>query len=329
MEIRVLSAEEVQQALPMSVAIEAMKEAYTQLSNGQASVPLRSRINVTQHEGITFFMPALLHNTQDMAVKIVSVFPRNPDKGLATITAVVIALNSETGQPIAVLEGASLTAIRTGAASGAATDLLARENTRSVAIFGSGVQAKTQLEAVCTVRSIEQVWVYSLDEPGAKSFISEMAGYGPIPTDISLVDRPNEAISNADVICTATTSSTPVFNGSELKPGTHINAIGSFTPTMQEIDTETVRKARVVVDSREAALAEAGDLIIPIEQGVITADWIYAELGEIVSGERPGRIDSVQITLFKSVGVAVQDAVAASRALIGAEEAGLGQIIHL
>ena len=329
MEIRVLNAQEVRQALPMATAIEAMKEAYSQLSSGQACVPLRSRIDVTQHDGITLFMPALLHSSNDMAVKIVSVFPHNLDKGLPTINAIVIALDSETGQPIAVMEGASLTAIRTGAASGAATDLLALPEANSLAIFGSGAQARTQLEAVCTVRKIERVWVYSLDEPGAEVFVDEMAGHGPIPNDLKLVASPSEAIAEADVICTATTSSTPVFNGAELKPGTHINAIGSFTPDMQEVDIETILRSMVVVDSREAVLAEAGDLIIPIDKGVITAEWIHAELGEIINGAKSNRLDPNQITLFKSVGVAVQDAIAASRALKGAEVASLGQAIQI
>ena len=329
MEIRVLTAKDIRKALPMASAIVAMKEAYAQLSNGQASIPLRSHIDVTQHDGIAFFMPALLHDTQDMAVKIVSVFPRNLEKGLATINAIVIALNPETGQPIAVMEGASLTAIRTGAASGAATDLLARANASSVAIFGSGVQARTQLEAVCTVRPIEQVSVFSLDEPGVKAFVDEMAGRGPIPKQITIEEKPSAAIAEADVICTATTSSSPVFDGKELKPGTHINAVGSFTPDMQEIDAETVKKALVIVDSREAALAEAGDLIIPIEQGEINAEWIHAELGEIVAGRKPGRTGAEQITLFKSVGIAAQDAIAASRALAGASEAGIGELIYL
>jgi len=329
MEIRMLTTEDIKKALPMVHAIAAMKEAYAQLSSGQASVPLRSHIDVTQHDGITFFMPALLHNTQDMAVKIVSIFPRNLERGLATISALVIALNPETGQPIAVMEGASLTAIRTGAASGAATDLLAQADARSVAIFGSGVQARTQLEAVCTVRPIEQVSVFSLDNPGAKAFVDEMAGRGLIPKQITIVENPSAAIAEADVICTATTSSTPVFDGKELKPGTHINAVGSFTPDMQEIDTETVKKALVIVDSRKAALAETGDLIIPIEQGEISAEWIHAELGEIVTGRKPGRTGADQITLFKSVGIAAQDAIAASRALTGAADAGIGKLIQL
>jgi ornithine cyclodeaminase len=274
-------------------------------------------------------MPAHLQETDALAIKIVSVFPENLSRGLSTIHAIVIALDAKTGQPIALLEGASLTAIRTGAASGAATELLAREESRKVAIFGSGVQARTQLEAVCTVRPIDQVVVYSLDEPGAQSFLDEMAGVGPIPSALSLADSPSEAIREADIICTATTSSQPVFSGNELAPGTHINAIGSFTPQMQEVDSETVKRAVVVVDSLEATLAEAGDLIIPMEKKLISSDHIHGELGEIVSGRKKGRSSPQEITLFKSVGIAVQDAAAASRALAYAQQQDLGTIIQL
>jgi alanine dehydrogenase len=329
MEVRILNTEEVRQALPMSIAVEAMKEAYAQLSRGQVSMPLRSRVDVTQHNGVTLFMPAMLHDTQDMAIKIVSVFPDNIKNNIATINAIVVVLDAKTGIPMAIMEGASLTAIRTGAASGAATDLLARRDSKTLAIFGSGVQARTQLEAVCTVRSIEQVWVFSLDKPGAREFVDEMAGRSPIPNLITIVESPTAAIAEADVICTATTSSTPVFDGKELKSGTHINAVGSFTPEMQELDAETIKKSRVVVDAIEAALDEAGDLIIPINQGLITPDWIHAELGDIVTGEKPGRTSSDQITLFKSVGLAVQDAISAGRALSRAIEVSLGQIISL
>jgi ornithine cyclodeaminase/alanine dehydrogenase-like protein (mu-crystallin family) len=329
MEIRVLNASEVRQALPMASAIEAMKEAFSPLSNGKATVPIRSHVEVKRHEGITLFMPALLHESQDLAIKIVSVFPRNFERGLSTINALVVAIDTETGMPTAVMEGASLTAMRTGAASGAATDLLARNEAKTVAIFGSGVQARTQLEAVCTVRHIQEVRVYSLDEPGTRSYTEEMGGFGPIPENIQIAESPGEAIDEADIICTATTSSTPVFDGKDLKPGAHINAVGSFTPEMQELDVETVKKSLVVVDSREAALIEAGDLIIPIKSGEITPEWIHAEIGELVTGVKPGRTDPHQITLFKSVGIAVQDAISASLALTEAEEAGLGKIIRL
>lgn len=313
----------------MHEAIEAMKEAYRQLSAGMASVPLRTRIEVTDREGVALFMPALLHTTGDLAVKIVSVFPKNVQRELPTIHAVVVAIDPDTGRPLALIEGGSLTAIRTGAASGAATDLLARSGARRVAIFGSGVQARTQLEAVCAVRDIEEACVYSIDTEGARAFAEEMAGVGPIPPQINVAGKPIEALAMADVICTATTSSTPVFSGRDLRAGTHINAVGAYTPEMQELDEHAVAQSYVVVDSREAVLAEAGDLMIPIQKGLIREDHIRAELGEIVSGDAQGRSTEDQITLFKSVGVAVQDAAAAGLALRRAEELGLGQVVEL
>ncbi|MFV1857837.1 MAG: ornithine cyclodeaminase family protein [Anaerolineales bacterium] len=329
MQIRILTKEDVRLALPMREAIEAMKEAYRQLSAGMASVPLRTRIEVTDREGVALFMPALLHTTGDLAVKIVSVFPKNVQRELPTIHAVVVAIDPDTGRPLALIEGGSLTAIRTGAASGAATDLLARSGARRVAIFGSGVQARTQLEAVCAVRDIEEACVYSIDTEGARAFAEEMAGVGPIPPQINVAGKPIEALAMADVICTATTSSTPVFSGRDLRAGTHINAVGAYTPEMQELDEHAVAQSYVVVDSREAVLAEAGDLMIPIQKGLIREDHIRAELGEIVSGDAQGRSTEDQITLFKSVGVAVQDAAAAGLALRRAEELGLGQVVEL
>jgi ornithine cyclodeaminase len=241
----------------------------------------------------------------------------------------VIVVDSETGQPVALLEGGSLTALRTGAASGAATDILARSDSRTLALFGSGAQARTQLEAVCAVRPIEQVWVYSLDLDGARRMVEELGGQGPIPRDIRLASSAGEAAERADIVCTATTSASPVFPDGAIRDGTHINAIGSYTPAMQEIDPQTVQRALLVVDSREAALAETGDLILPIRAGLFTSDHVHAELGEVLSGKAPGRIDAGQITLFKSVGLAVQDAVAAGRALARAVELGLGQTVEL
>jgi ornithine cyclodeaminase len=329
MDLRILTAEDVRRALPMATAIAAMRDAFRELSAGEAEVPLRSRLDVSQNAGVTLIMPSYLKRTGEMAVKIVSVFSRNPERQLPTIHALVVALDDQTGAPAALLEGAALTALRTGAASGAATDALARPESRTGAIFGSGAQARTQLEALCTVRRLERVWIYSLDEPSARRLIEECAGQAPIPSEVRIAASPQQAVEEADVICTATTSATPVFPDDALRPGVHINAIGSFTPTMQEIDPNTVRRARLVVDSRQAALAETGDLILPIQDGTITPDDIYAELGEILAGDVPGRTDPAQITLFKSVGLAVQDAVAARAALQGAVALGLGTTVSL
>jgi len=329
MHLRILSAEDVRKALPMATAIEAMKQAFGQYSAGRAIVPLRVRLEGASENSAALFMPAVLRDTGEMAVKVVTVYPTNLALGLPTIHALVLALDAQSGRPLALLEGASLTAIRTGAASGAATDLLARNDARTLAIFGSGAQARTQLEAVCTVRSIERAWIFSLDLPGANAMVEQMAGKGPVPDSLVIAATAGQAVAEADVICTATTSSTPVFDGADLRPGTHINAIGAFTPTMQEVDSTSVRRAVVFVDAREAAWAEAGDLIIPMQRGEISADKVKGELGEVVNKTILGRESPAQITLFKSVGLAVQDAVAAGRALAEAQRTGIGSTISL
>lgn len=326
----ILPAADVRKALPMAQTIAAMKSAYAALSSGKADAPLRSRLSIPPHEAASLFMPVYLQDDsgEALAVKIVSLFPHNLERGLPLIQAAVLVLEADTGRPLALLEGSTLTAIRTGAASGAATDLLARPDSRVVAIFGAGVQGRTQLEAVCTVRQIETAWIFDAQAERVQAFIHEMAGKGPIPADLRAASSPQQAVAEADIICTATTSFMPVFADSHLKPGMHINAVGSYTPEMQEIPSETILRALLVVDSRPAALSEAGDLIQPIRQGLMSEAHIHAELGEIVLGKRPGRESDTQVTFFKSVGVAVQDAAAARLALSNAQELGLGQVVE-
>ncbi len=327
MKLRLYSAADVNRALPMAEAIEGVKAGYVQLSAGRAQVPLRIPLDVSP-DNVTLIMPFYTPDGGGaLGLKLVSVFGDNVARGLPLIHSVVLAVDPATGAPQALIEGSTLTAIRTGAASGAATDVLARPDAAVAAIFGSGVQARRQLEAVCTVRSIERVYVYSL--VGAEAFAAEMAGHGPIPVDIRIAESPRQAVAEADVICTATTSRKPVFDGRDLKPGAHINGIGSFTPQMQEIDAYAVRSARVVVDSVEAALAEAGDLIIPLNAGEIDRDHIDTELGEVIAGIKPGRTSPEQITFFKSVGVSVQDAMAAQIILRNGSALGLGTAIDL
>jgi len=329
MKLRVLSKQDVQQAVPMREAIEIVKGAFAQLSAGRAGVPLRTQLPVERHEGVTLFMPAYLSESDDLGVKIVSVFPRNLDMGLPTIFALVVVVEASTGRPVAVMDGTYLTALRTGAASGAATDLLARKEAKVAAIFGAGAQGRTQLLAVCGMRDIERAWVYDINPQAAERYAQEMGGKGRVPADVRIASSPAEAAREADVICTATTSKTPVFADRDLKPGVHINAVGSFTPEMQEIPEQTVRRARIVVGSREGCLAETGDLIIPIWKGLITEDDVYAELGEIAAGIKPGRDSAEEITLFKSVGNAVQDVSVARAVLTRAETLGLGIEVEL
>jgi len=325
--VLILNADEVSKALPMNETIEAMKRAYAALSDGRAEVPLRTRLSIPAHEGATLFMPAYVRaeSSEALAIKVVSLFPKNPDRGLAFIQAAVLVLEPHTGRALALLEGSTLTAIRTGAAGGAAADLLARPESRVLALFGAGIQGRSQLEAVCTVRPIATVWIYAPDPKRCRDLAGQVAGRGPIPVDVRVAEDPAQAVADADIICTATTAATPVFPDHDLKPGVHISAIGSYTPQMQEVPGETLKRARVVVDSRPASLAETGDLIEPIRQGLFDESHIYAELGEIVLGRKAGRQSPTEITYFKSVGVAVQDAMAAQLALENARKMKLGQ----
>jgi len=325
----ILTATDVRKALPMKETIEAMKRAYASLSDGKADAPLRTRISIPAQDAVSLFMPAYVQTQEDdaLAIKVVSLFPRNPERerNLALIQAAVLVLDAETGQTRALLEGSSLTAIRTGAGSGAAIDLLARPNSKVVAVFGAGVQARAQLEAACSVRKIEKAWVYDPAEVRVKTFVKEMAGNGDIPKALFVAESPAQALSEADIVCTATTSSTPVFDDADLKPGSHVSAIGSYTPEMQEVPAETVARAYVVVDSLSATLAETGDLIQPMQAGLFGEEHVSTELGEIVLGRKTGRNSSEQITFFKSVGIAVQDAMAAQLALKNAREQKIGK----
>jgi ornithine cyclodeaminase len=326
----VLTGEHVRRAVSMAQAIGAVKGAFAQLSAARADVPLRAQLTVPERDGVMLVMPAYLQESDAMTVKIVSVFPGNSAVGLPTTPALLIVVDTATGQPAAVLDATYLTALRTGAASGAATDLLARADARNVAIIGAGAQGRTQLQGVCEVRSIAQVHVYDADPARAEQYVAEMTGVGDrIPADIVVADGPADAVADADVICTATTSHTPVFQDQHLKPGVHINGIGAYRPDMQEVPAATVARAKIVVGSRQACLSEAGDLIIPLRQGLISEEDIHAELGEIVLGWRVGRESDREVTFFKSVGNAVQDVAVARIALSTARERGLGLPIDL
>jgi alanine dehydrogenase len=324
--VLILNADEVWQALPMRNTIEAMKKAYAALSDGRADVPLRTRLSISRRDATSLFMPAYVQmdDGEALGIKIVSLFPENTKRGLPFIQAAVLVLDADTGRAIALLEGGTLTAIRTGAGSGAAIDLLARPESRVAAIFGAGAQGRAQLEAACTIRKIETAWVYDHNLDRAQVLAKELAGRGPIPNDLRVAHNAKEAITDADIICAATTSLSPVFTDRDLKPGVHISAVGSYTPEMQEVPAETVYRARVVVDSRAATLAETGDLIQPMRAGLFTEAHIHSELGEIVLGRKKGRQSPDEITYFKSVGIGVQDVVAAQLALDNAREMKLG-----
>ncbi len=322
MQIRILSADDVRACVDMPAAIDAMREAFGALSAQEATVPIRLALE-TEH-GVSLFMPAHLRESGDAGAKIVSVNPGNAALGLPAIHAVVLVLDVLTGRPTALMDGTWLTALRTGAVGGLAADLLSRADAKTVALFGAGVQARTQLEAVRCVREITEVRVVSPSGGSADRLAAEVSGIRAVR-----VDDPSEAIRGADIIIAATNSFTPVFDGSKVEPGTHVTGVGSYTLDMREVDTALVQRARVIVDQREAVMEEAGDIVGPIRDGVVDESIIVGEIGEVVLGRVQGRTADSEITFFKSVGNAVQDVAVAARVLRVAESEGRGLVVDL
>jgi ornithine cyclodeaminase/alanine dehydrogenase-like protein (mu-crystallin family) len=307
--LRYITDEKIREALTMPEAIRAVKEAFIQLSTGQAIVPARTSLEIPEFRMTALVMPAYLPRSKRLGLKLISLCEDNPAKGLPMAKAVSIIMDAELGTPLAVLDASVLTAVRTGAASGAATDALARKEARTAAIFGCGVQGRTQLEAIAAVRPIRKIFVFDINPKAAAAFAEEMRR--KLALDVEPATSP-EVLREADVISTATTSSVPVFSDAHLKPGVHINAIGSYKPHVREIPGETIRRAKVFVDQKQACLEEAGDLIIPLRENLIDEGHIRAEIGEVLAGLKPGRGSEDEITVFKSVGNAVQDLAMAS-----------------
>ncbi|RRD64411.1 ornithine cyclodeaminase family protein [Fretibacterium sp. OH1220_COT-178] len=332
MKITLLSAEEMLSVFSMADAVQADKDALSLYSAGGASIPLRTNIDIPEHKGQSLYMPGYAAEAGALGVKIVSVYPGNIERGLPSVPATMVLLDADTGQVSALMDGTCLTRIRTGAVSGAATDILARKDCRKFALYGTGGQAETQLEAVLTVRSsIERVEVFDISMERAEDFAKRMGERfaGKFKAAIAAARSSGEALEDADVVTAVTTSKVPVFDGAKLKAGAHVNGVGSYTPEMQELDPEALRRAEIVtVDTRDGVLNESGDFIIPQSQGVFSYDRVV-ELGEVMSGKAKGRSRDDQVTLFKTVGSAVLDVVSARRIYENALKKGLGRTIDL
>jgi len=296
-----ISDDKVKELLPMNEAIELMEKAFIQISTGNVNLPQRVKLDMPEVNADSLIMPVYSSADKKYAVKIVSLNQDNPSQNLPFIHAIMILFNAENGKPIAILDAENLTAIRTGAASGLATKLLSKLNASVAAIFGAGVQAKYQLKGICTIREIKKVFLFEKNIDKAKSFKEELESESPITIHIS---TDQSILKEAEIICTATTSAVPVFKDESISPGTHINSIGSYQPTKREIPSETVKRSVVYVDSKEACLMEAGDLIIPATEG---NKIILSEIGEVLQNKKSGRTSGKEITLFKSVGTAAQD----------------------
>lgn len=325
----VLTRMDVEELLTMKDAMSAVEEAFRQYTLGQAIMPLRSVIRIPDYNGINLAMPAYVGGDLDaLGLKVVSVYGDNPKKyGLPAVLATVVLNDPKTGDLLAIMDGAWLTAMRTGAVSGVATRYLAREDAKTAAVFGAGVQARTQLMAVCEAREVRLARVYDPLPELQNRYCQEMSER--LGIEVVPAPGPRAAVEGAEVIIAASSARTPVFEGEWLSSGTHVNGIGSHTPTTRELDTVTIVRSKLVVDQREAALAEAGDVIIPINEGHVTADHIHAELGEVVAGLKEGRTNGAEITVFKSVGLAIQDVATATRVYQLAKEKGAGTTLSL
>lgn len=326
-QLRILSGKQIRTAINMKDIVEAMHLAFVELSTGSPEMPIRAQISVTEPAGTALFMPSYMKPAGMIGIKTVTLFEENRQKNLPYIQGMVSLFDGDNGTPRAVLDGMTITSLRTGAASGFATSLLARKNSTVCAIIGAGVQGRTQLEAVCAVRDIKKCFVYDAIPATAETFAKEMGE----ELGITIVVTPDskEAVKDADIICCASIAETPVFADGDLPAGVHINAVGSYKPHVQEVPEEMVLRSRLYVDHRESALEETGDLIIPINKGVFTKEHIVAEIGEVAAGKAPGRSNDSEITFFKTVGVAVQDLAAATIILKKAEEQNIGTMVDL
>lgn len=323
MKILILNHDDIVELLPMKECIALMREALTKLARGEVYQPLRTIVRPADAAGVMGLMPSYVGGEQAAyGLKTVCVFPGNPAKGKDAHQGAVLLFSAETGELLALMNASAITAIRTAAVSGVATDLLAREDARDLAIIGAGVQARTHLKAIAEVRAIERCRVVSRNMDHARQFADEMSA--SVPFAIQPVQTVEDAVNGADVIATVTNAKEPVVQREWISEGVHLNVVGSSTPHAREVDTATMAASALFVDRRESTINEAGDYLFAMREGVIGPEHIRAELGEVLTGEKPGRTSPEEITLFKSLGLAVEDLAAANYLYRKAKELNAG-----
>lgn len=328
MKILVLNENEMKSIISMKEAIEAVKEAASNYSNGKTNIPLRANIPVNEYNGNSLYMYGYVPNSNALGVKLVSVYPNNPKMGISACPALVVMQNAKTGEVNCLMDGTYLTRLRTGALSGAASELLARKNSEIFALIGCGGQAECQLDAVLSIRDIKEVRVYSRNKENTKKFV-EKVSKGKSQKFI-VCDNSDEAINNADIITAVTTSNEPVFDGKKVKEGCHINGVGSYTPEMSEIDENVVcRAGKIIVDTLDGTINETGDFLKPIAKGLFSKEKITGELGELVNKKCSGRDNDKELTFFETTGSAVFDLVTAQKLYELAKEKNIGQYIEI
>ena len=309
--IHLISDDQVSSLLSMPETIGMMRILFLELAGGRAKITDRTVVVMENGEDSVLYMPGYLPGIRGLGIKVISVFPSNIPRNIPTASAKVLLLDPETGMPEALLDGAKITAMRTAAVSALAADILAAPGADKLGIFGAGKQGKSHIEAIREVRKLKSVHILDVDRSRCESLIAEIPESWKQGTDFSIADTSDEIIGECDMIMTVTTSLTPVFDGANLRPGTHVGAVGSFRPEVREIDEAAIRRMRLFVDSRKDALEEAGDLIIPLRQGIIQESDILGELSDLVSGTVTGRTSADDITFFKSVGMALEDIIVA------------------
>ncbi|MCP4757762.1 MAG: ornithine cyclodeaminase family protein [Proteobacteria bacterium] len=322
---KLLSKSDVMHVLNMKDTIDILEKAFNDLATNNALMPQRTAITSPEYKGLSLFMPAYLKGMGALGTKVVTVYPENPAKyDKPTVLGTIILLDEKTGEPTALMDGGYLTAMRTGGVAGVATRLLAREDAKVHTMFGTGGMARTHAWAVDVARNIETLILYSID-PVEKREAFRDSLKDIVGCEIVLADDPAAAVGEADVVTLITSSHQPIVDGDWFKPGTHINGNGSHAPGARELDSKTVNKSKTVCDLVEACQAEAGDFIIPADNGEWGWDQVHGSLGDVVAGKIPGRENDDEITLFKSVGVAIQDISAAYHVFNKAAEMGIGE----
>lgn len=327
MPVRILSQAEVTALLPMEECVEVMDRVLRTLSQGGARLPLRTVMKLPDGRGFFGVMPARLAEPESLGVKAIGVFPGNEGTPLDSHQGLVILFSPNTGAPLAVLDASSITGIRTAAVSGVATRVLAREDAGDLALLGTGVQARSHLDAMRTVRRVRRIRAFGPNRERLDRFVGwakEERG-----VEVEPVESPREAVLGADLICTVSSSATPVVQSEWVGEGVHINAVGSSIPTARELDTATVVRGRLFVDRVESARAEAGDFLIPRQEGAVSDSHILGELGDLLLGRVTGRTGAAELTIFKSLGIAIEDLAAAHHVLRKAEARGIGLVAEL
>jgi len=322
MKVLLVNEAGVHELLPMDACVSLMRDALTALSRGDAVLPLRSKMFLPDQSGLLGLMPGYLGDPRSFGLKVVAVMPGNHGTPYDSHQGVVMLFGVEHGEPLAILDASAITAIRTAAASAAATDVLARSDAGDLALIGSGVQARTHLAAMKAVRPLRRVRVWSRNRANAERFASEESKAAGVPIEVA--ETAEAAVKGADLVCTTTSSREPVLQGAWLAAGAHVNAVGACFPNAREVDTEAVRRARLYTDCRESCLKEAGDFIIPRNEGAIDDGHLVGEVGDVFLGRIPGRRSPNEITLYESLGVAVEDLAAAHAIHRRARETGAG-----